>query len=114
MIAAWIQIVAIKRMGFFGFLLGRLKIATASQMVSNISHKLNIDVVYHKIVTYGKVWVSIRIVFGIIVFALVEPFASASMFGEETAVLIEMAGNQLQELSQLAENIGIAKSQMGL
>lgn len=40
--------------------------------------------------------------------------ASASIFGEETAVLIQMAGTQLQELSQLAENVGIAKDQRNL
>jgi hypothetical protein len=35
----------------------------------------------------------------------------ASIFGEETAVLIQMAGTQLKELSHLAESVGIAKDQ---
>lgn len=38
----------------------------------------------------------------------------ASLFGEETAVLIEIAANQATELSRLAENIGIAKEHRDL
>lgn len=38
----------------------------------------------------------------------------ASMFGEETAVLLEVVSNQLAELGKLAESIGIAKDQKDL
>jgi len=40
--------------------------------------------------------------------------ASSSIFGEETAVLLEVVSNQLTELTKLAENIGISKSQFEL
>lgn len=45
---------------------------------------------------------------------MVGPNAEASFLGEETAVLIQMAGNQLSELEKLAETIGIAKEQRDL
>jgi hypothetical protein len=40
--------------------------------------------------------------------------AQASIFGEETAVLLQVVANQLTELQRLAENVGIAKSQIEL
>ena len=40
--------------------------------------------------------------------------SKASIFGEETAVLLQVVSNQLTELQRLTENVGIAKSQMQL
>ena len=45
---------------------------------------------------------------------LVSIGAQASIFGEETAVLIGIASNQLTELAKLAEHIGVSKQQRDL
>jgi hypothetical protein len=39
------------------------------------------------------------------------PLAHSSIFGEETAVLLNMLSNQLVELQRLSESVGIAKDQ---
>ena len=45
---------------------------------------------------------------------LVSQSSQASIFGEETVVLLEVVANQLTELNRLAENVGIAKNQIEL
>src|SRR3989344_3796908 len=40
--------------------------------------------------------------------------AHASLFGEETLVLMQIVANQLTELKHLAENVGIQKNQIEL
>lgn len=46
------------------------------------------------------------------IFLLSVSIAHASMFGEETPVLLEMVANQLTELQHLSESVGIAKNQI--
>jgi hypothetical protein len=56
-----------------------------------------------------------RILFSIcMVSALFSFSAQASIFGEETVVLLQVVANQLVELDHLAENIGVLKDQRNL
>ncbi|MBI2712581.1 MAG: hypothetical protein HYX41_07000 [Bdellovibrio sp.] len=54
-----------------------------------------------------------RIGIPVLLLSLLTPTVSkASMFGEETAVLLEVVANQLTELGKLAENIGVSKEHL--